>query len=231
MKRIYKEASAIPHEAGFTVALDGCPLRTPAKEKLVLPTRALAEAVAAEWAAQGEEVRPAEMPLMRLSSIALDIVAKRREQVIAEVAKYAETDLVCYRAPEQPELAARQQASWQKLLDWASLRFDAPFAVTSGVVPLPQSAATLHAMRSAVAAYATPELTALHAVTTACGSLVIGLALVEGEIDAAEGFAASQLDETFQIEHWGEDEIQTRRRAALEADIAAAARFLALAHG
>src|SRR5262245_9206484 len=142
MKRIYKEASIVPAERGFAVALDGKPIRTPAKEPLVLPTRALAEAVAAEWAAQGDEVRPQAMPLMRLSSIALDIVAKRREAVVAELAKYAETDLVCYRAAEQPALAARQQARWQPLLDWATLRYDAPFAVTSGVVPLPQSVAT-----------------------------------------------------------------------------------------
>jgi len=219
----------MPVETGFAVALDAKPIRTPAKERLVLPSRALAEAVAAEWHEQADKVRPDTMPLMRLASIALDIVAKRREGVVAEVAKYAETDLVCYRAPDQPALAARQQAAWQKLLDWVTLRFDAPLAVTAGIVPLPQSADALHAMRRAVAAYDLLTLTALHAATTACGSLVIALALVEGEIDAEEAFAASQLDETFQIEQWGEDAIQTSRRAALKRDILAAARFLDLA--
>jgi chaperone required for assembly of F1-ATPase len=229
VKRFYKEAAAVPAEAGHGVALDGKPIRTPAREPLVVPSRALADAIAAEWQAQEGEVRPETMPMMRLASIALDIVARRREGVIAEVAKYAETDLVCYRTPDQPALAARQQEAWQKLLDWATLRFDAPLAITAGIVPVTQSAAALHAMERAVAVYETMELTVLHAATTACGSLVIGLALVEGQIGAEEAFSASQLDETFQIEQWGEDEIQTARRAALRRDIAAAARFLDLA--
>jgi chaperone required for assembly of F1-ATPase len=231
VKRFYKDAAARAVAGGFTVALDGKPIRTPAKLPLVLPTQALAEAVAGEWAAQEGDVRPSAMPMTRLGSIALDIVARRREAVVAEVARYAETDLVCYRAPDQPALAQRQQASWQRLIDWATLRYDAPFAVTAGIVPLAQPPATLQAMRAAVAAYETMALTALHAATTACGSLVIGLALIEGEIDAESAFAAAQLDETFQIEQWGEDAEAAKRRAALKADIAAAARFRALARG
>jgi chaperone required for assembly of F1-ATPase len=229
VKRFYKETAAVPAEGGFAVTLDGKAIRTPAKQPLVVPTRALAEAIAAEWQAQDETVRPDTMPMMRLASIALDIVEKRRDQVVAEVAKYAETDLVCYRTPDQPALAARQQEAWHTLLDWATLEYDAPLAVTSGIVPVPQPAAALKAMEGAVAGYDTFGLTALHAATTACGSLVIGLALVERRIDAAAAFAASQLDETFQIEQWGEDEIQTRRRAALRRDIEAAAHFLELA--
>lgn len=225
MKRFYKEAAVVPAEGGWTVALDGKPIRTPAKGPLTLPTRRLAEAVAAEWAAQQDEIRPDDMPMMRLASIALDVVARRRDLVVAEVAKYAETDLVCYRAPDQPGLAQRQQAVWQKLIDWATLEYDAPLAITAGIVPVAQPPSTLKALAKAVGAYDTMELTALHAATTACGSLVIGLALVEAQLEGEEAFAASQLDETFQIEQWGEDEIQTRRRAALKRDIEAAARF------
>lgn len=228
MKRFWKETSARPVEGGWTVALDGKPIRTPAKHPLVVPSRALAEAVAAEWDSQGEEIRPAAMPLMRLASTAIDLVAKRHADVVAEIAKYAETDLVCYRAEHPPALAQRQQAAWGPLVDWAMLRYDAPLAVTSGVIPTPQSAATLKAIQTAVAAFSMLELTALHAVTTGCGSVVLGLALLEGRIEADEAFALSQLDESFEIEQWGEDEEAERRRAAVREDIRSAAHFLAL---
>jgi len=193
-----------------------------------VPSRALAAAIAAEWDAQKDEGRPAGMPMMRLASIALDLVFKRREHVAAEIAKYAETDLVCYRADHQPELQRRQNDAWQPLIDWAMLRFDAPLCVTSGVIPATQSPETLARFRRAVDAYDDLSLATLHAVTTACGSIVIGLALVEGRISAEEAFALSQLDESFQIEQWGEDDEAMRRRAGLRTDIDAAARFVAL---
>jgi chaperone required for assembly of F1-ATPase len=228
MKRFYKDASAQAVEGGFGVALDGRTLRTPAKLPLVLPRLALAEAIAAEWQAQEDEVRPHTMPLMRLATTAVDLVAKRHADVVAEITNFAETDLVCYRADHPPELAARQHAIWQPLVDWATLRYDAPLVVTAGIVPVAQKPATLHALTAAVAAYEPMALTALHAATTASGSLVIALALLEGRLDAEGAFAASQLDETFQIEQWGEDYEAAARRAALKADIAAAARFVAL---
>lgn len=228
MKRFYAHAEARAADDGYQIVLDGRPVRTPAKAPLLLPTRALAEAIAAEWATQVEKVQPHTMPLMTLASTALDRVAQRREQVVEEIAKYAETDLVCYRATHPPQLAARQQGAWQPLIDWVMLRYDAPLSVTSGVIPLPQSPETLKSLARAVAAHDTLTLAALHSATTACGSVVIALALLEGRIDAAGAFAASQLDETFQIEQWGEDTEQMRRRAALEADIHAAARFIKL---
>jgi chaperone required for assembly of F1-ATPase len=231
MKRFWKHAAAVAAEAGWTVALDGRPIRTPAKNPLALPSRALAEAIAAEWNEQGEEVSPAAMTLMRLASTALDLVAKRHAAVAAEVAKYAETDLVCYRAEHPAELAHRQEAGWGPLVDWAMLRYDAPLAITAGVIPTTQSEATLKAFAAAIAAYDALALTALHAVTTACGSVVLGLALVERRIDAETAFALSQLDESFQIEQWGEDEEAARRRAGLRADIRDAARFLDLLRG
>ncbi len=148
--------------------------------------------------------------------------------MVAEIADYAGTDLVCYRADHPPALAARQQAVWQPLIDWAALRYDAALAVTTGIVPTRQLAATLRAFAAIVAAQDDFRLTALQALTAGCGSLVIALALLEGRLDAEEAFAASQLDETFQIEAWGEDAEAARRRRALAADIAAAARFLEL---
>jgi chaperone required for assembly of F1-ATPase len=228
MKRFYKNASAQAVEGGFGVALDARTLRTPAKLPLVLPRLALAEAIAAEWQDQVDEVRPPTMPLMRLASTAIDLVAKRHADVVAEIANFAETDLVCYRADHPPELVARQHAIWQPLVDWATLRYDAPLMITAGIVPVGQKRATVHALTAAVAAYEPMALTALHAATTASGSLVIALALIEGRLDAEAAFAASQLDESFQIEQWGEDHEAAARRAALKADIAAAARFVAL---
>jgi chaperone required for assembly of F1-ATPase len=231
MKRAYKEVTVVAAESGHGIALDGKRMRTPAKLPLSLPSRALAQAIAEEWAAQGQEVRPHSMPLTRLASTALDVVARRRGDAVAEIAAYAGTDLVCYRAEHPPELIRRQQTIWQPLVDWASLAYDAPLTVTSGVVPVAQRPAALRALTAAVEAYDVFALTALHAATTACSSLVIALALFEARLTAEEAFAASQLDETFQIEQWGEDSEQTQRRARLKDDIAAAWRFADLAKG
>jgi len=228
MKRFYKEAKVVPAEDGFAVELDGKPLRTPEKRALTVPTRRLAEAIAVEWQGQGVTVKPLSLPLTRLVSTAIDRVTPRRDEVIADIAKYATTDLLCYRADEPRELVARQQQIWQPLLDWAEARLDAAFAVTQGVTPVAQPPASLAAIERAIAAHDAMRLVALHLATTACGSVVLGLALLAERISAEEAFAAAQLDESFQIERWGEDSEQTKTRAALKEDIALAARFAAL---
>ena len=228
MERFYKSAGVIEAPDGFGVALDGKPLRTPAKRPLTVPNRALGEAIAEEWLAQADTVDPKRLPLTRLASIALDLVAPTRDAVVAEVAKYAGTDLVCYRAEQPPELAERQHAAWQPLIDWATLRFDAPLTVTAGILPVSQPAASLKALEAAIAAYDTHRLAALHLATAACGSLVVALALIEGRIDAEAAFASAELDQSYQIERWGEDAEQAKRRAGLKEDIALAARFVSL---
>ncbi len=228
MKRVYKQVTTRAVDGGWNVALDGRPLRTPGKAELIVPSEALAAAIAAEWEAQQDEIRPATMPLFRLAATAIDRTAPQRERVAADTANYAGTDLVCYRAEHPPALAARQQAVWQPLVAWATARYDAALAVTSGIVPTRQSAAALNAFAAAVAAQDDFRLTALHDLTAACGSLVIALAVMEGRLDSAAAFAASQLDESFQIEAWGEDAEAAARRRALAADIDAAARFIAL---
>ena len=228
IKRLYKTAAAVPADAGFGVALDGRPLQTPGKRDLVVPSEALAAAIAAEWQAQPEEIRPAAMPLTSLASTALDRIASQRPDIVRQVAGYAGTDLVCYRAARPPALAARQHEIWQPLVDWAGLRYDAPLVVTTGILPARQPPASLRAFEAAVAALDDFTLAALSAATAASGSLVIALALLEGRLDAAAAFAASQLDESYQIEAWGEDPEQAERRRALAADIEAAARFVAL---
>ena len=229
MRRVYKQAQAVLAEPrGHRVVLDGRPLRTPGRREVVVPSAALAAALAEEWNAQQTDVQPATMPLTRLVATALDRMPVERDKIVADVAAYAGTDLVCYRADHPPALAARQHAAWQPLLDWAALHYDAPLEVTSGVIPTDQPRQSLHALAAVIAAQDDFRLAALHAVTAACGSLVIALALVEGRLDAEAAFGVSQLDESFQIEAWGEDAEAAERRRALGADIAAAARFLAL---
>ena len=231
MKRFYQKAEAVPAAGGYGVVLDGRLVKTPGKRDLIVPSFALAAAVAAEWDAQQGEIRPATLPLTRLAGTTIDRSAEQREAIVRQVAHYAGTDLLCYRATRPPALAARQQAVWQPLLDWAVERYSAPLAVTAGVVPATQPVASLEAFAAAVAGHDDFSLTALHAATAACGSLVIALALLEGHLDAAVAFAASQLDESFQIEAWGEDMEQTERRAGLAAEIAAAAEFMSLLRG
>jgi chaperone required for assembly of F1-ATPase len=228
MKRFYKEAKVVPAAGEFAIELDGKPLRTPEKRALIVPSIQLAEAIAGEWQGQGITVKPLSLPLTRLVSTAIDRVAPRRAEVIAEIAKYAATDLLCYRADEPRELVERQQQIWQPLLDWAEARLAAAFTVTQGVTPIAQTPATLAAIERAIAGHDAMRLAALHLATTACGSVVLGLALIGDRISADEAFAAAQLDETFQIERWGEDAEQTKTRAALKEDIALAARFAAL---
>jgi chaperone required for assembly of F1-ATPase len=228
MKRFYAEVGVVAAEGGFGVSLDGKPLRTPAKAPLAVPSRSLAEAIAAEWRGQGSDIRLGDLPLTRLASTAIDLVTARRPDVVAELVRYAGTDLVCYRAGHPPELARRQHEAWQPLIDWAILRYDAPLEVTVGVVPVAQLPETLRAFAAAVESCPPLELAALHMATAACGSLVVALALLEGRLDVEAAFAASQLDESFEIEQWGEDSEQTQRRAALKDDIALTHRFVAL---
>ena len=213
MKRVYKKAERAPVEGGYAVMLDGRAARTPAKRPLILPTAALAEAVAAEWDAQGDEVRPEAMPLTRLAATAIDHVSGRREAVVDEISAYATTDLVCHRADAPADLVAHQRASWQPLLDWVEARYGARLEVTSGVMPLAQPDGALDALRAAAAGYDDFALAALRAIAAVCGSLVIALALAEDRIDAETAWRLSQIDESHQIERWGEDSEAAGRRA------------------
>jgi chaperone required for assembly of F1-ATPase len=232
MKRVYKTVEVAGADGGWEVRLDGRPLRTPGRAPMTLPRRALAEAVAAEWDAQSDEVRPDTMPMMQLASTAIDRIGKVRVEIVEAVARYAETDLLCYRAEaHQPDLQDRQTRVWQPLLDWAALRYDAQLAVSTGLMPVPQPKGACRALRAAVEALDDMRLAGLQNATAACGSLVVALALFEGRITAEEAYEASQLDETFQIEQWGEDAEATRRRAAIRQDIADTRRFLDLIEG
>jgi chaperone required for assembly of F1-ATPase len=231
VKRFYRGSSATEIAEGFGVALDGKPLRTPAKQPLLLPTRALAEAIAGEWEAQAEKIRPETMPLTRLAGTAIDRVAIHKDAVAAEALRYAGTDMLCYRTVEPAELAARQAACWQPLLDWAALRFDAPLLVSSGIQPVEQPVDSLRAIGNALAALDVFTLTALADLTYSCGSVVLALAIIEEKIPPGEAFAAALLDELYQAERWGDEQEAAERRRHFAADIEAAARFVALLRG
>lgn len=228
-RRFYRAASAGITPDGFAILLDGRPVRTPAGHPLLLPGRALAEAIAAEWEAQGELIRPPTMPLTQLASTALDRVGPERPAILGQLIAYAGTDLLCYRTDHPADLRARQEHDWQPLLDWAAERLAAPLVVTAGLLAVSQPAAAIEALAAHLDRQDLWSLTAIQAVTAATGSLLLALALAEGRIDAAAAWTLSALDETYQIEQWGEDAEATARRTALEADIAAAARLLALA--
>jgi chaperone required for assembly of F1-ATPase len=227
-RRFYKEATAVADGEVWRIALDGKVVKTPARNPLSLPTRALAEAIAAEWAVQEAKVKPDTMPLMQLASTAIDRVAPDRDRIIAETAGYAATDLVCYRADGPDELIARQATHWDPLIDWLRERYDVSLQKAAGVMAIPQSDQALAALTRAVAAQDDFRLTALGVMTGAAGSLAIGLAVLEGRISPEDAAAAAQLDELYQAERWGIDPEAEKRRANQKSDLVAARRFLDL---
>ncbi len=211
--------------------LDRRTLATPAKAELKLPTRALAEAIAGEWDGQGEKLGPATMPMTQLANTAIDHVSPDPAPAIEELLAYAGSDLLCYRAQTPLGLVERQQVRWQPLLDWLALRHDAPLLVHAGVVPRPQPAASLAALGRRLTDLSAFAIAGLSAATQACGSLVIALAMAEGQVTAEEAFELAELDASFQIERWGEDDEAVARRLGLRRDIRNIERFMVLLAG
>ena len=227
MKRFYKEVSVDAAAGRHRLLLDGRPVHSPARQALVMPSAALAEAVADEWRAQGETIERAGMGLTRLVSTALDRMPALRGAAIDEALGYAQTDLLCYRAVEPVELAERQERAWQPWLDWLAATHGARLVVTTSMLPVSQPEPAITRLRTAVEGLDDWRLVGLHGATTALGSVVLGLALLEGEIDAEQALAASLLDELFEIERWGRERDAERRQQVLRRDVAAAAAFLA----
>lgn len=228
MKRFYKQVSVAAAEGGFQIHLDGRPVRTPAKHLLTIPSIALAEAIAAEWDAQAENIEPANMPLTRHANTVLDRVAAHRDAVVTEIARFGESDVICYRADWPTDLAAAQSAAWDPFVAWARTRYDVSLACTQGIIHTPQSADAITRLHHAVDAMSDWQLAPLHTITTITGSLVIALAVAEGQASKEEAWQAGQLDELFQIEKWGDDPLAAKARAARQTDLEAAARFLEL---
>lgn len=230
MKRFYKDTAVDAGEGGFRVLLDGRPMRTPVKATLVVPTRSLAEAIAAEWAgvADKAEINAAHLPLTRLAATGIDRVVARRAEVIADTAKYAGSDLLCYRATAPDSLVKLQDEQWQPLLDWAAERHGAQLVIAEGIGFVEQAEEAKAKLHEAVSAHGDLALSALYNLTHTAGSVVIALAVSDGRLDAAGAFAAAQMDELYQVDRWGDDPLAEKHREGVRKDIEASARFLAL---
>lgn len=231
-RRFYKTVTTAPaaEAEGYAVLLDEQrPVRGPSRGVLRLPTAALAEAVADEWRAQGETVDPSTMPLTQLANTALVRVAADREGMLSALLGFVDTDVLCYRADAPPDLAARQAAAWQPVLDWAEGVFAARMEVTIGVMPVRQPPDTVEAVRRALDAMDDWALTGVQCVAGAAGSVILALAVAHGHLDGETCHAVSRLDETWQMEEWGEDREALRAREAARRDILAAERLITLA--
>ena len=225
------QAAVRAEDGGHGVALDGKPLRTPARKPLVVPAPALAEAIADEWGSAGEQVDPRDMPLTGLANAAIDRIAPDPAAFAEGLARYGESDLFCYRA-EQPEaLAGRQAALWDPVLAWARRRYDVDFAVTRGIVHVPQPEATVRRLSHEVEALDAFRLAGLSPLVTVGGSLVAALAVLEGAADASDAWAAVSIDESWQAEQWGSDPEAEAMLEARRRDFLAGARFLELLGG
>ena len=227
MKRFYNETGvAAAENGGWQVLLDGKPMRTPAKSVLVVPTKALAEAIAEEWRAVPEkaEINVSHLALTRLAATGLDRVGTQRLKVIEDTAKYGASDLLCYRASDPENLVKRQHQTWQPLLDWAAKKYGAELKVVSGTTFVAQPQEALAMLTAAVAEHSDLALSALYNLTHIAGSLVIALAVAEGHLPPDKAFEAAQLDELYQIERWGEDPIAAQRHTGIRNDIVAPAR-------
>jgi chaperone required for assembly of F1-ATPase len=228
MNRFWEGVAIEAGNGGWAIALDGRPVKTPARAPLVVPAEALADAIAGEWRSAEDEIDPRAMPLTGLANAAIDRVAPEPRAFANGLARYAEADLACYRAEWPPELVERQAAAWNPLLGWARRRYDVDFCTTSGLTHIPQPQATIERLSHAVAALDPFRLAGLSPLVTIGGSLVAGLAVLEKAMTAAEVWDSVSIDERWQLEQWGADAeaaaaIEGRRR-----DFLAAARFLEL---
>lgn len=230
MKRFWKNAAVVEGD-GWSVELDGKPVRTPARVPLSVPTRALANAVADEWNGVADAINPREMPLTGLANAAIDRVRPDRAAFARSLAKYAEGDLACYRAEGPAALVERQAESWDALLSWARRRFDVDFSVTSGIVHVAQPQATVDRLAHAVGALDPFRMAGLSPMVTIGGSLIAALSVLQGGLTPEQAWDAVSIDERWQLEQWGSDAeaeaaLDNRRR-----DFLAAARFVELLDG
>ena len=228
MKRFWRAASVEEQGAGFTILLDARPVKTPARVALALPTRRLAEAIAAEWDAQKDTVDPRAMALTGLANAAIDRVAPDPATFAAGLAQFGASDLLYYRAERPRRLVDLQAAAWDPLLDWARRRFDIDFVLGSGVMPVDQPDATVRALGHAVATYEPFRLAALSPLVTVGGSLIAALALAEGVVARDVAWTAVTIDEQFQLDEWGNDAEAEKALATRREDFEAGARLLEL---
>lgn len=229
-RRFYTRVTVAPDSGGaaFRILLDDNQARTPKQRDMVLPALALANTLAAEWDAQRPHIDPSTMPFTRLVNTVIDGVQARAADVRADIVKYADSDLLCYRAEAPEALVALQAAAWDPNLAWAHARLGMRLALSRGVMPVRQSRETLDAAASAVAELDHFRLAALHVMVTLTGSAVLGLAVLHGHLSAEAAWAAAHVDEDWQIAQWGEDAQASERRQRRWTDMRAAADLLRL---
>jgi len=227
-KRFFKEAAAVQVDGGYTIELDARAVRTPLGKAFIVPVRPLAEAIAAEWQAQGESIDPASMPLGGYANTAIDRVGMERPAVLANLRHFAETDLLCYRAEQPADLADRQLQQWQPIVDWAAEALGAHLKVTTGVLPIEQPPEALEAITRSLQQLDDMTLTAIASLAAVAGSIILALAVGEDRIDAEQAFQLAQLDESFQSERWGVDGEAQASAQQLKNDITSAVLFLSL---
>lgn len=224
-KRFWTDVSVVAQDGGFAVKLDGRAVRTPAKTELIVPSAALAEAIAEEWRAVEGAIDPEVMPFTRSANAALDKVAVQFDEVVAMLGAYGGSDLLCYRAAAPAELVARQAEMWDPILDWAADTFGARLAVTSGLMPVDQPAHAVAALTQPLKEATAFELTALHDLIALSGSLVLALRVAREASSPQQAWDLSRLDETWQAEQWGVDEEAEEAAAIKQAAFDHAARF------
>lgn len=227
-KRFWKNAEASACEGGYTVLLDGRAVKTPAKSPLVVPTLKMAEAMAEEWAAQDEKIDPLTMPVTRSANAAIDKVSIQFDEVADMVADYGDADLLCYRADSPQELASRQAEAWDPLLDWADQTLGARLDPRTGILHAPQDAEMLSKLSAQVHAMTAFQLTAFHDLVGISGSLIIGFAATTGFAAPDALFDLSRIDESWQVEQWGEDEEATEIAQKKRGEFTHAHRFYEL---
>jgi chaperone required for assembly of F1-ATPase len=227
-KRFYKSAVAVAIEGGYTIELDGRRVRTPKGQPFLVPTRALAEAIVAEWHDQGDTVDPQAMPLTGLANAAIDHVAAAPGRFVDQIISYAANDLLCYRAETPPRLVAAQGEAWDPVIAWAEQVLGARLTVVSGVMPCAQSPKTVEAVRQAVASRDAFGLAGLFSAVTLTGSAILGIAMAQERLSAAQAWTAARIDEVLQAEDWGRDDEAEARAARMGVELAKAERFLSL---
>ncbi len=229
MKRFYKDVALKPAAAGVSsLRLDGRPVKTPSGRVLELPVGGFADAVADEWRAQEGDIDPGTMPFTRLANTVLDGIAERKDEVVASLTAYAQTDLLCYGAETPQALVEMQVTTWQPILERVSTILGAPIATTSGIAAITQDARLLEQLRSDLDGLEGFALAAFHEMTTLTGSVLLALAVLHGVVDEVQAWNAAHVDEKFQQQQWGVDDEAQALHEIKQASFRSAVRALRL---
>ncbi len=228
MRRFWTDVAVVQGGDGWGIQLDTRPVKTPARAALEVPSEALAEAIAGEWRAVGEKIDPRAMPLTGLANAAVDRVVPDRQAFVADLSRYAEADLTCYRAEGPRALVEQQAQAWDPLLGWARRRFDIDFVLTGGLIHVAQPRATVERLAHAVALLDAFRLAALSPLVTIGGSLIAALTVVEKAFSPDQAWVAVSVDERWQLEQWGSDAEAELAMENRQREFLAAARFLSL---